>query len=79
VKRLFVDESGRGHGLGRALLKEMFERMRDDGYVTVRFSSARFLAHARELYESVGFTDIAQPDDFPEALREIVYFMERQI
>lgn len=79
VKRLFVDEAGRGHSLGRKLLEAMFEHMRQDGYGTVRFSSARFLLHARKLYESVGFVDIPHPSDFPENLRDITYFMERPL
>jgi GNAT superfamily N-acetyltransferase len=79
VKRLFVDEGGRGHGLGRALLNAMFAQMRSDGYAVARFSSARFLTHARRLYESAGFVDIAQPDDLPASLRDVVYFMERPL
>lgn len=79
IKRLFVDEAGRGHGLGRALLLSMFEHMRADGYKTVRFSSARFLLHARALYESVGFHDIPSPTGFPEGLRDVVYFMEQPL
>ncbi|MGR3660058.1 MAG: GNAT family N-acetyltransferase [Paracoccaceae bacterium] len=79
VKRLFVDDAGRGHGLGATLLAEMFEQMRTDGYSKVRFSSARFLTHARGLYEKVGFSDIEHPADFPDHLKQIVYFMERAL
>ncbi len=79
IKRLFVDPAGRGHGLGRALLQEMFTYMRSDGYTKVQFSSARFLVHARHLYESVGFKDIEQPAGVPAKLREAVYFMERAL
>ena len=79
IKRLFVNEAGRGHGLGRLLLEEMFEAMIADGYQTVCFSSARFLTHARTLYESVGFHDVPLPDGIPEHLRDFVYFMERPL
>lgn len=79
IKRLFVNEAGRGHGLGRLLLEQMFEQMIADGYKTVVFSSARFLNHARRLYESVGFRDIPQPEGFPDHLRSFVYFMERPL
>lgn len=79
IKRLFVDEAGRGHGLGRALLLSMMDLMRADGYATVRFSAARFLLHARGLYESLGFKDIPPPDSFPASLRDIVYFMEQPL
>ena len=79
IKRLFVNEGGRGHGLGRLLLEQMFAAMIVDGYRMVRFSSARFLTDARRLYETVGFKDIAQPDGFPQHFRDFVYFMERPL
>ncbi len=79
IKRLFVSEAGRGHGLGRALLERMFAQMAADGYRSVVFSSAKFLTHARRLYESVGFRDIPHPADFPAHLRSFVYFMERPL
>ena len=79
IKRLFVDEPGRGRGFGRALLETMFAAMRGDGYATVRFSSARFLTHARKLYEGVGFLDIPHPPGFPEKAKEFVYFMEQPL
>ena len=49
-KRMFVSERGRGHGLGRMMLEEMFEPMIADGYRRVFFSSATFLTHARSMY-----------------------------
>ncbi len=79
IKRLFVNEAGRGHGIGRLLLERMFEAMIADGYRTVRFSSAKFLSHARRLYESAGFLDIPHPQGFPDHLRSFVYFMERPL
>jgi GNAT superfamily N-acetyltransferase len=79
IKRLFVSENGRGQGLGRLLLLGMFDAIIADGYQTVLFSSARFLTHARGLYESVGFHDIPHPDGFPDDLRDFVYFMERPL
>jgi len=79
VKRLFVDEAGRGHGLGHKLLEAMFDQMRGDGYQKVRFMSAYFLTHARKLYESVGFQDVPLPDDYPDEYRDMDYFMERSL
>ena len=79
VMRLFVDEAGRGHGLGRKLLEAMFDQMRRDGYQKVRFMSAHFLTHARKLYETVGFQDMPLPDDYPDEYRDLDYFMERSL
>lgn len=77
VKRLFIDERGRGPG--RALQHETFAQMRGDGYDIARFSSARFLTHARKLYESVGLVDIAHPEDFPASLRDVAFFIGRPV
>ena len=78
-KRMFVSVAGRGNGLGRKLLDGMFEQMVADGYEKVFFSSATFLTHARAMYEKAGFTDMPQPECFPTAWRDKVYFMERTL
>lgn len=77
--RMFVSEAGRGHGLGGLLLAHMFDQMIADGYKRVFFSSARFLTHARAMYERAGFVDMPHPADFPDAWRDYVYFMERKL
>lgn len=79
VKRLFVNQSARGHRLGHALLTEMLGQMKADRYARVRFSSAKFLKHARALYESLGFVEISQPPGLPDYLQEFVYFMEKPL
>lgn len=78
-KRMFVSVAGRGNGLGRKLLEVMFEQMAADGYESVFFSSARFLTHARAMYESAGFADMPHPQGFPEVWRDKVYFMKRSL
>lgn len=77
--RMFVNATGRGHGLGRKLLEAMFEQMRADGYTNALFSSATFLTHARAMYRRAGFTDIPHPDGFPDEWRRYVYFMQRSL
>ena len=77
--RMFVSETGRGHGLGRLMLERMFEQMISDGYKKVMFSSAKFLTHARAMYERAGFVDIPHPQSFPDEWRKYVYFMERSL
>lgn len=73
IQRLFVTEVGRGHGVGRALLEGMFTQMQSSGYTRAMLSSARFLTHARQLYEQMGFVEIERPQGVPD----YVYFMER--
>ena len=77
--RMFVSDGGRGHGLGRRMLDQMFDQMIADGYKRVFFSSATFLTHARAMYEGAGFTDCPHPVGFPAKWRDRVYFMERSL
>lgn len=77
--RMFVRVGARGNSLGQKLLEGMFEQMVADGYSRVFFSSAAFLTHAREMYRSAGFVDMAHPHSFPETWRDKVYFMERSL
>lgn len=79
IKRLYVKPIGRGHGLGKALLKAMIKQMRADGYRSARFNSAKFLDHARTLYKSVGFKEIPNPENLPGYLSDVAYFMERRL
>lgn len=77
--RMFVSEGGRGHGLGRLMLERMFEQMISDGYKNVVFSSAKFLTHARTMYQNAGFIDMPHPQGFPDEWRKYVYFMGRSL
>jgi len=73
--RFFVDTPGRGRGIGRLLLETMFAHMAADGYDTVCFSSAKFLTHAKALYEALGFSEVPPP---PGA-EDVEYFMARPL
>ena len=77
--RFFVSEGGRGYRLGHLMLERMFEEMIAVGYRKVFFSSAKFLTHAKALYESAGFLDMPHPEGFPDEWRDYVYFMERPL
>ena len=77
--RMFVSETGRGKGIGVALLNHLFKQLVADGYESVFFSSATFLTHARAMYENAGFVPMSHPQGFPEQWRDKVYFMERSL
>ena len=77
--RMFVRESGRGLGAGRKMLERMFQEMIADGYHKVIFSSAKFLTHARTMYENAGFQNMEHPAGFPDDWRDYVYFMQRTL
>ena len=77
--RMFVNEAGRGRGIGRLLLDRMIDQMIQDGYGKVVFSSANFLKHAKAMYQAAGFVDVPHPERFPSEWKPYIYFLERSL
>ncbi len=55
MKRLFVDSTQRGTGLGRTLALEVIHFARQAGYDTMKLDSLERLTSAVRLYQSLGF------------------------
>lgn len=58
LKRLYVRESARGRGLGRALLEQAIAGIRAQGYAQLYLDSLEHLTEATALYRQFGFTRI---------------------
>ena len=65
VKRMFVDASWRGQGVGRALLGALIDGARRRGYDTLRLGTLHDMDAAQALYRSIGFRPIERyrPDE----------------
>ena len=61
VRRVFVRETARGHGAGRALLARLVETAHDLGYERLRLDTGDRLPEAVQLFRTAGFRDI---DDY---------------
>lgn len=69
MKRLYVRESARGHGAGRALVRAVMDEARSLGYSLMRLDTAPELAAARALYAALGFREIpAYHDRYSDAI-----------
>lgn len=67
IKRMWIDPSMRGLGLGRRLLQHLEERVRELGNRTVRLDTNSTLTEALALYHSAGYREIEPYNDNPYA------------
>ena len=63
IKRMWIDPSVRGRGVGRRLLSGLEAAAENLGYRLVRLDTSRYLPEALGLYRSSGYTEIARYND----------------
>ena len=67
VKRMWVARPARGLGLGRRLLTELEERVRERGGRAIRLETNQRLGEAISLYQSAGYVEVPPFNDEPYA------------
>jgi ribosomal protein S18 acetylase RimI-like enzyme len=63
IKRMWLDPSARGRGVGRSMLEALEQSARHLGCECVRLDTSAYLFEAIGLYRSFGFVDIAPYND----------------
>ncbi len=79
LKRLYVTDDARGHGIGRKLSNALVDSAQQDGYGLMRLDTGNRLAEAISMYESMGFKHIEPYQEYPETLMPYLVFMEKPI
>lgn len=76
MKRLFVPERFRGHGVGRKLSDALTGSARASGFRLMRLDTLSEMTEAIALYEAIGFRRCAPYNLYPEDLKSRVVFLE---
>lgn len=71
MKRLFVKDSAKGLGVGKALVQALIDAARNRGYKFMRLDSLSKMTAALRLYRSVGFTEI--PAYYETPLQDTIF------
>jgi GNAT superfamily N-acetyltransferase len=81
IKRMYVQPSHRGAGVGRALLDQLMAAAQVAAYERVRLDSPDFMTAAHGLYRSDGFVEIGPypESEIPDEYRPHWVFMERTL
>ncbi len=67
IKRMWVAAPARGLGLGRRILADLEQVVRDRGGTAVRLETNQVLAEAISLYTSSGYAEVVPYNDEPHA------------
>lgn len=59
IKRLYVVQAHRGHGIGRCLIEATITESKKVGYARLRLDTLAAMKTAQRLYEDLGFKPIA--------------------
>lgn len=79
LKRLYVRPAFRGHDIGWGLVNQLIDEARVAGYKRMILDSHISMEKAHAIYEGAGFRRVSAWPDFPEHLKPLVVFMERDL
>ncbi len=79
IKRVYVDPSAQGQGIGQALMEALIAQARSDGYASILMDTGRKLEAACRLYDRLGFERRGPYQDVPEDLRAVMVFFEMRL
>ncbi len=72
MKRLFVKDAYKGHGIGKALALQLIDTAREMGYSVMKLDTLERLAPAVKMYRTLGFLETEAYNYNPEG--DILYF-----
>lgn len=76
IKRVYVSDAARGMGAGFLLSEGLIAHARQAGYARILLDTNAQFAHARRLYEKLGFKARGPYADLPEGTEDALVFYE---
>jgi GNAT superfamily N-acetyltransferase len=76
MKRLYVADRFRGHGIGRRLGSALIESARAEAYPLMRLDTGNLLTEAVAMYSKMGFRHCPPHRSYPPNLLPYLVFME---
>jgi len=76
IKRIFVRETVRGTGLGRAITQSLIDTCREMGFSRILMDTSRQQTTAHRLYLSMGFTERGPYQDIPDEMVSRLHYYE---
>ncbi|MGE0501907.1 MAG: GNAT family N-acetyltransferase [Rhizobiaceae bacterium] len=79
MKRMYVADEARGHGVGRALVSHLIADAKAAGHAVMRLDTSMHQHAAMTLYEQAGFQRIGPYYDVPADLRDWLRYFELRL
>ena len=79
IKRVYVTDAARGHGIARRLCERLIEQAAEDGFDRVVLDTSRAFTAARNLYVSLGFHETGPYQPIPNEMLPHLCFFERNL
>lgn len=79
IKRVFVRNSARGLGAGRALMQAVIDQSRIDGFSRILMDTGEPLKAAQNLYLSMGFRLRDAYQELPDVAKDRLIFFEMEL
>ncbi len=79
IKRVYVEDTARGRGVGQAICKVAMAQARADGFHTMKLDTISRLPEAVSLYEGMGFLPCAPFHSPPPEIADDILFYQHPL
>lgn len=79
IKRVYIDPTAQGMGVGENLTRALIDQAREDGYDRILLDTTNTSMPARKLYQKLGFSERGPYADMPEDIAALMVFYELRL